>query len=59
MLMANYGWKKATDPDDVANFLSDRHPSMPIRNAMVTSVLIGFLVNGAYSIKPSYDIDIN
>jgi hypothetical protein len=37
-LMANYRWKKATDPGDVAN-LSGRHPYMPIRNAMVSSVL--------------------
>jgi hypothetical protein len=38
-LMANYGWKKSTDPDDVANFLSGRPPYTPIRNAKVTSVL--------------------
>jgi len=36
--MANYRWKKPTDPDDVAN-LSGRHSYMPIRNAMVSSVL--------------------
>lgn len=37
--MANYGWKKATDADDVADFLSGRPPYKPIRNAKVTSVL--------------------
>jgi len=35
--MANYRWKKAADPGDVAN-LSGRHSYMPIRNAMVSSV---------------------
>lgn len=37
--VANYSWKKATDPDDVANLLSGRPPYKPIRNTKVTSVL--------------------
>jgi hypothetical protein len=38
--MPNYVWKKATDPDDVANFVSGRPPyNKPVRNARITSAL--------------------